>query len=304
MNNLSLATGKPLAVVYNPAAGQRRKRLFQASLAALRDAGFALELLETGGPGDATRLARSVATRDRPPAALVVAGGDGTINEAVNGLAGHGLPLAVIPLGTANVLALELGLPRDPLGIAAGLVANRRRDIHLGHVESAEGQRHFVMMAGVGYDAHVVAGVSARWKRRVGKLAYVGEMFRQLGRFHFTPYRLRFDGGTEIVASSAILANGRHYGGPFVCAPEADLGAERLNACLFRDGGRLAAVKYGVVLGLDRIPRLASVDLRDFRHLTIEGPVGDPVQGDGDIIARLPATVRLAAERLTVIRGT
>ncbi|MDD3446671.1 MAG: diacylglycerol kinase family protein [Zavarzinia sp.] len=295
------AAGQKLVVVYNPAAGQRRKRLFMATLAALRDIGFRLELLETRGPGDATRLARMVAERADAPFALVVAGGDGTINEAVNGLAGHALPLAVIPLGTANVLALELGLARDPLGIAATVAAGRRREIRLGLVESVLGRRHFVMMAGVGYDAHVVAGVSPRWKRRLGKLAYVAEMFLQLARFHFTPYTLAFDDGAPVAAASAILANGRHYGGPFVCAPEADLGADRLDACVFRHGGRLAAVKYGVALGLDRVPRLASIDQRPFRRLTIDGPAGDPVQGDGDIVARLPATITLARDRVVVI---
>ncbi|PWR18850.1 diacylglycerol/lipid kinase family protein [Zavarzinia compransoris] len=300
MTNLIAGQDCHLTVIYNPVAGQRRGRRFRAVLAALAARGIAVDLLETAGPGHATRLAQDLRERAVPPRLVVVAGGDGTINEVANGLAGGPVALGIVPLGTANVLALELGLPRDPAGIAATIAAGACRSIHLGRVDSALGARHFVMMAGVGYDAHVVAGVSPRLKRRVGKLAYVGEMVRQLRHFHFTPYRLAFDGAAPVEAASAIFANGRHYGGAFVCAPAADLAADRLEACLFGRGGRLAAIHYGVMLGLDRVPRLSSVTLQPFRRLAVTGPAGDPIQGDGDVIGRLPAEIRLADTTLLV----
>ncbi|MCW0180272.1 MAG: diacylglycerol kinase family lipid kinase [Zavarzinia sp.] len=301
MTRIDLERPRHLAIIYNPVAGRRRGRRFHAALAALRGAGIEVALHETEAPGHATTLARRLADRVGAVDTIVAAGGDGTINEVVNGLAGTAMPLGIIPLGTANVLALELGLPRGPGAVAAVLAAGRTRPIGLGLARSASGERHFVVMAGVGYDAHVVAGVSTRWKRRLGKLAYVGEMLRQLGRFHFTPYRLSFNGGAAVEAASAIIANGRHYGGGFVCAPAADLGNGRLDACLFGDGGPLAAVKYGFALGLDLVPRLASVAQRPLTRVTIDGPSGDPLQGDGDIIARLPAEVLLSPHRISVL---
>lgn len=299
MNELIGIGAGRLPVIYNPMAGQRRGRKFQAVLSALSALGVAVDLLQTEGPGHATVLARRLAAAGGHRL-VAVAGGDGTINEAVNGLAGSDLALGLIPLGTANVLALELGLPRDPRGIAAVLAGGATRRIHLGQVASALGERYFAMMAGVGYDAHVVAGVSPGWKRRVGKFAYVGEMIRQLRRFHFTPYRLALDGAAPVEAASAIIANGHYYGGAFVCAPAADLGRDRLDACLFRRGGRWGAIGYGVALGLNLVPRLDSVALLPFRDLTVEGPAGDPIQGDGDIIGHLPARIGLAAAILPV----
>lgn len=301
MTKIQQETPRHLAIIYNPVAGQRRGRLFRATLYALRAAGVGISLHETRAPGHATTLARHLAEAPGPLDAIVAAGGDGTINEVVNGLVGGRLPLGIIPLGTANVLALELGLPREPGAVAAVLAAGRARGIDLGLARSTLGARHFVVMAGVGYDAHVVAGVSPRWKRRLGKLAYVGEMLRQLRRFHFAPYRLSFDDGPAVEAASAIIANGRHYGGAFVCAPAAGLATGRLDACLFGDGGPLAAVKYGFALGLDLVPRLASVTQHPLTRVTIDGPGGDPLQGDGDIIARLPAEILLAPHRIQVL---
>jgi diacylglycerol kinase family enzyme len=301
MTVLTAIAARRLVVIYNPAAGQRRQRFFRAVLGHLEAMGLMVDLVETRGPGHATEIARSLAAGACRADMVVAAGGDGTINEIINGLAGGSLPLGLIPLGTAHVLALELGLPRTPGAIAQTLAAGLARPIHLGRATSALGARHFVMMAGVGYDAHVVAGVSRTLKRRVGKLAYVVEMLRQLGRFHFRPYRLAFDGAAPVEAASAILANGRRYGGAFVCAPQADLGLERLDACLFGRGGRLAAVGYGFALGLDLIPRLPSVVLRPFREVAIDGPAGDPVQGDGDIVATLPARITVAEAELMVV---
>jgi len=301
MTVLAAIAAPRLAVIYNPMAGQRRLRFFRAVLGHLEAMGLAADLIETQHPGHATEIARALVDGGRRPDLVVAAGGDGTINEIINGLVGGGLPLGLIPLGTANVLALELGLPRTPGAIAGTLAAGAVRPIHLGRASSALGMRHFIMMAGVGYDAHVVAGVSKPLKRRVGKLAYVVEMVRQLRHFHFRPYRLTFDGAAPVEAASAILANGRRYGGAFVCAPQADLGLERLDACLFGRGGRAAAVGYGFALGLNLVPRLESVVLRPFKEVAIEGPAGDPVQGDGDIVATLPAKITVAETRLEVV---
>src|SRR5262249_4555204 len=154
-------------------------------------------------------------------------------------------------LGTANVLAAELGI--DTLAEAAE-AATAGRPL-LCRPGLANG-RAFVMMAGVGFDAHVVAGVSAPLKRLLGKGAYVLEMLRQLRRFPFPCYRVEIDSAVH-EATSAIIAHGRYYGGRFVVAPEARLDQPELHVCLFRRGGPWHTVRYALALALGRLPGLA-----------------------------------------------
>jgi diacylglycerol kinase (ATP) len=292
-----------LLVVFNPTAGRRRQGRLAATLRHLESAGCDLALRETTARGDAERFAREAAALTNGAAAdlFVVAGGDGTINEAVNGLiaARNGVPLpalAVVPLGTANVLAQEIGLSTAPAAIARDIAAGLPRAIHIG---SANG-RCFTMMAGVGFDAHVVAGVSPALKRRLGKLAYVLESLRQLFRFGFPRYRVTIDGSVHD-AASVIVAKGHFYGGRFVCAPEARLEAPEFQVCLFERGGRWNAIRYALALALGRLPRLGDYRIVSGRSVVIEGPPGDPVQGDGDIIARLPVCIELVSQPLRVV---
>jgi diacylglycerol kinase (ATP) len=287
------APARPLAVVFNPTAGRRKAKRLAAALELLRGAGADLDLERTAARGDAERLARGTPQGQT----LIVAGGDGTANEAANGrLAAGGGRLALIPLGTANVLAAELGI--DDLRQAAQAATKGRPLIC--RPGTANG-RAFVMMAGVGFDAHVVAGVSPRLKRLLGKGAYVLEMLRQLARFPFPVYRVSID-GVEHRAASVIVARGRYYGGRFVVAPEAGLDRAELHVCLFRRGGIWRTIRYAIALALGRLASLSDIEILVGRRVLIDGPAGDPVQGDGDIIARLPVTIELSPVALELMR--
>ncbi len=292
-----------LLVVYNPAAGQRRRRRFEAVLRALRARGCLLDLRETAAPGDAEALARAA----DPGAAdvIVAAGGDGTVNEVVNGLAAPGgpggaqggrLPLAVLPLGTANVLASEIGLGRDSRALARTIAEGPARPVALGQANG----RLFSVVLGAGFDAHVVDGVDTDLKRRIGKGAYVWEAARQLSRFGFPEYRVTLD-GTCHAAASAIVTKGRYYAGRFVVTPEARLEVPEFQVCLFTRPGAWNALRYAAALGLGRLGRLPDVRMLPACEVSIEGPEGDPVQGDGDIIASLPAAVRVLPEALKIV---
>lgn len=288
-----------LAVIYNPTAGQRRLRRYAAILAALRAAGCEILELPTLRPGDAERLAAALTPAEAE--ALVVAGGDGTINEAANGLlanevGGRTLPLGVLPLGTANVLAAEIGLRGGPAGVVRCLLHGRSRPVALGRVNG----RHFVMMAGVGFDAHVVARVNLRLKRGFGKLAYVAETLRQFLRYGFPLFRVEVD-GRVFEAASVVVANGHYYGGRFVMAPDALLEAAELDVVLFRRAGRLHALKYAAALVLGLLPRLPDVSIHKGRRIRITGPAEDPVQADGDVIASLPAEFLVLPDALNLL---
>lgn len=281
---------RPL-VIFNPTAGSRRRRRLEAFLAALRAGGAAPILRETTGVGHARRLA--FGAEQEGADALVVAGGDGTINEAINGLAGSDVPLAIVPMGTANVLAAEIGLAGDAEAIAAAALDGPVARVSLGMV----GQRRFAMMAGIGFDAHVVRTVDPAIKRRLGKLAYVLATAMLLGRYRCPRYTVLAN-GRRFVAGAVILAKGQHYAGRFVCAPDARLEAPSLELCLFRAGSRLAILRYALALALGSIHRQPDVEILSVREAEIEGPPDDPVQGDGDLIGQLPARIAVAPETL------
>jgi diacylglycerol kinase family enzyme len=155
-------------------------------------------------------------------------------------------------------------------------------------------------MAGAGFDAHVVANVSARLKRRLGRLAYVWEALRQLFLFPYPAYRVTIDGEVFHVAS-VVIAKGRLYAGPYVAAPDARLDRPDFQVCLFQRGGRWNAIRYALALTLGVLPRLKGYRIVTGRHLRIDGPPGDPLQGDGDIIAHLPAEISIAPGALALM---
>jgi len=284
-----------ILLVFNPTAGRRRGRL-DAILRSLRAHGWNVALQETTGPADATRIARDEAG---PYDVLAVAGGDGTLNEAANGLADVGASapaLAVLPFGTANVLAHEIGIGSDEARIAETAAKGQPTAIYLGQANG----RRFLLMAGVGFDAAVVAGVGSALKRRFGKGAYVWRMVVELFCYKFPAFTVTIDGAAHLCAS-AIVAKGHFYGGRFVCAPDAKLTDPGFQVCLFLSAGRLAVLRYAVALGLGRLHKLRDVKLVRGRDIRIDGPAGSPVQGDGDIIAALPATLSILPTPITVL---
>ena len=295
-DDVALRRPRRVLVIYNPTAGWRKRRRLMRTLARLERLGCQVELRTTTARGDAEAMARAA-----DPAvfdAVVAAGGDGTINEVLNGLADSPLPLALLPLGTANVLAAEIGLTSSPRRVAEAIAQGRLRQVFLG---SANGRR-FAMMAGVGFDAHVVQRIDLRLKRMIGRMAYVLGTIAEFWRHRPVSYRVEIDGMTYS-AAAVIVAKGHYYGGKFVVAREARLDEPRLRVALFERAGRWNVLRYtaGLVLGrLDRVPGLTVLEAE---RLTIRGPAGDPVQADGDLVAQLPLSVTLADRPIMLIAG-
>ncbi|MBL8704362.1 MAG: diacylglycerol kinase family lipid kinase, partial [Rhodospirillales bacterium] len=218
----------------------------------------------------------------------------------VNALAGSALPLAIVPMGTANVLAIEIGLRAEARLIAETALDGPIARIALGQVQGLGADhlpRRFTLMAGVGFDAEVVRTVDPRIKQRLGKLAYVLATLKLLLRYR-TPRYIVHANGRQFAVGSVVLANGRHYGGAFVCAPDARLDRPSLELCLMQARGRRAIVRYALALALGRLHRQHDVEIVATREAMIEGPAGDPVQGDGDILGVLPARIAVAPETL------
>jgi YegS/Rv2252/BmrU family lipid kinase len=297
-----------LLVIYNPTAGGSRRQRFEAVLADLADLGCPLDVRPTGGPGDAAALARAA-----DPAAydlVVAAGGDGTINEVVNGMVGEAggeraaggpAPLAVLPLGTANVLAAELGLDLVPAHIARVIAGGPIRRVSLGRASAPGGPaRIFSLMAGAGFDARVVDGIDLRVKRLIGKGAYVLEGFRQMCLKKPPLMRVTVDGRTH-EAASVIVSNARFYGGRYLLAPEARLEDPLLHVCLFRHGDTLNILRYAMALQRGRLLGTQGFEIVTGRDISIEGDPGAPLQADGDIIARLPVRIGALPHALRMV---
>jgi YegS/Rv2252/BmrU family lipid kinase len=287
-----------MMIVFNPAAGARRRRRLLAALDLLRGLGMRPEVADTARRGHAAEIARGAAQEG--VRTVVAAGGDGTIAEVAAGLSGSETALGVLPLGTANVLALELGLPRTPAGAAAVLAMGRTALLHPGLARYGDGRELlFVQMLGAGFDAAVVHNLPAGLKRGIGKGAYVLQTLREMPRYPFAPMRAVLDGREE-AAASVIVTKGRLYAGRFLLAPGADPHDEGFHVALFRGSGVLAAMRYGAALPLGLLPRLPSVEIRRAAEVRIEGP-GIPVQADGDPAAWLPVAIGPAPKPMRIV---
>ena len=294
-----MSIGRRLLVIYNPTAGRRARRKLDRFLAGLKAAGASATLAETTGPLHAQRLAA-----EADPArfdAVVAAGGDGTINEAMNGLVVSALPLAILPLGTANVLANELDLPASPEALAHVAATAPARMIVPGEIaQPGQAPWRFLLMAGIGFDAEVVARLDVRLKRRIGKGAYVVGSLRQLMRTPPVPFLVTLDDRVTWPAS-LIVTRAHFYGGRFVLALQAHLDVDQLHAVSFAQPSRLSTLRYLTATVTNCLSSQSDVEISPVAHVTLSGPPGAPVQVDGDIRARLPARIGLAATPVGII---
>jgi diacylglycerol kinase family enzyme len=296
-------------LIVNPTAGRRRRSLVDAVVRHVRAEGWTVDVVETAAPGDARRLAQSCdASRY---GVIAVAGGDGTINEAVNGLASRcdaAPALGIVPLGTANVLAHELGLGSSATAIARTITGGRELLVQPGRATNGSAAaRCFSLMAGAGFDAKVVAGVSVPFKRRWGRAAYVWRSLIEAHRYRPVRYGVEID-GRHYEAASVIVTRSRHYAGPYVVAPDAALGKPLLHVCLFERWGRVHTLRFGLALLLGRLPRAGGYRVvagRDVRVsvLSDAGENGEqPVQIDGDDALTLPVSIGLATGTVRLLQ--
>lgn len=287
----------PLVIIFNPAAGVRRTRGLWRVLDVLIANGVRIELAETTHRGHATELAREAARLGAPM--VVAAGGDGTIAEIANGLAGSEARLGVIPLGTANVLAHELGLPFAPRAVAAALAFGRTRALFPGIARNGAANRLFVQMLGVGFDAQVVHNLPLGIKRLCGRFAYALWTAREMARYPYAPIRLRLD-GVEVEAASAIVSNGRFYGGPYTLAPRALPGEPGFQVALFERGGARATLLYAAALPLDRLHQAPALRLLAAREVEfLDHRI--PAQADGEPVGHTPLSVTAAEVPLHIV---
>lgn len=283
-----------LVAIVNPIAGRGRAREAAGALRRLlARRGHTLECFETQGPGDARAVAAAAGEAD----ALVVAGGDGTLNEAVNGLLDpETLPIGVLPLGTGNMLARELRLSGRPDALARALEHGACRWVDLPRVAG----RRFLSVAGVGFDALVARRVAQRRTGPLGYLGYLRPVAETIARY--VPPQLRVTLGEETVdAALVIVSNVGNYGGIFRVARDGRCDSGHLDVCVFRRGGVLDLGACALRALARRLPGSRAVTHRVARRLRIEAPTAVPVQIDGDPDGATPIEVDLDPARARIL---
>ncbi|MFN0067515.1 MAG: diacylglycerol/lipid kinase family protein [Limisphaerales bacterium] len=279
-------------VIFNPAARGERALRFRRFLAAVAP-GTALK--PTTGPGAGRELAAEAAREGYD--VVVAAGGDGTLHEVVNGLADvpgalNSVTLGILPLGTVNVFALELGLPMSPPRawevIREGAV--REVDLPWAEVATAGGLRRmrFISLAGAGLDARAVQLTSWGLKRRFGRLAY---LFAAMQAWREPPHPFSWAAaGERGVATYAALGNGRFYGGRLEVFPGGDVCSGLVHACLFP---RVTAplIASSVWAYFARRPWHPPSEVRRLGagEFGLTGDASVPVHLDGELVGALPA---------------
>jgi YegS/Rv2252/BmrU family lipid kinase len=260
----------------------------------------------TAAAGDARRLATEAVSEGFE--IVVAAGGDGTLNEVLNGIADapEGLAracLGLLPLGTVNVFACEMSIPTQLKAAWQTIQQGKETRIDLPRVEhDHEGvrqRRYFAQLGGAGLDASAIELVHWPLKKKIGPLAYVVAGLNALRR---TQSKITAAGGGHSATGELVLiGNGRLYGGRYEVFPGADLRDGKLEVCVFPRVTWLTLVRCGPSLLLSRRLPSAAVELFQAESLTLTSPSPTPLEADGELIGHLPATFTLQRMGLRVI---
>jgi diacylglycerol kinase (ATP) len=288
-------------LISNPKTGRyvSKRKTIQELASDLNAQGVEVELKFTAGPGDAAELAAKAANNGSTD--VIVAGGDGTINEAIQGMVGTKSRLGILPRGTANVLARELGLPMN-IDEAINIAAHgKSRRIHFGIAidETTNIRRHFVLMAGIGLDASVVGRVQPGLKKRIGRGAFWLSGLSHLATWHPNPFTLEIEGKTYN-ATFAAIGKAARYGGDLMITPRARLDEPSFEICIIESVSRVQylhllsyAMREGMPNDKQGVQFVKASKVRAF---------GDaPVQVDGEVIGHLPMRFEISPHSLEVI---
>ena len=297
-------------LIHNPNAGnggKGRRRMLDEARRILSVGGIEADLQETRAPGDATVMAQRATVEGRQ---LVIAcGGDGTLNEVVNGLAaqqnGHRVPMALLPGGTANILAKEIGLPWDIPAAATELVHGEVKEIALGlatPLKEPSKARYFLSVAGAGPDGTIVYAIDLDLKARVGILAYWWQGAREIFRYKYPHFRV-VTGKESLDVSLVVVGRTKHYGGPFRITTEADLYADQFEMMGLTTQSGFRYLSYLPTLWLGKLRGTEGVHYWKANSIVCEPLDSNPVyaQIDGEPLARLPVEFKIVPRALKLL---
>ena len=278
-----------ILVILNPAARSERAG---GTWEKIRDLPAATVQI-TSAPGDARSIAAWAVGQGF--STVVAAGGDGTINEVVNGLVGSEVALGILPIGTMNVFAAELGLPNSIEKAWDIVQARHTRRVDLVRAN----EQYFVQLAGVGLDAQVVQATSRNFKKNFGPLSYLISAAQIAAR---KPPKLiveHDDVRTE--GSFVLIGNGRYYGGPVAFFKDARIDDGKLDVLIFKNLGYLDIARYLGTILMGSHTGLDDVEYFQTKRVSVSSEEDVPVEVDGEVVAKLPVTFRISSRKLRVV---
>ncbi len=286
-------------MIVNPRAGVSLTQPdIQQAVRVLREAGWQLELATTEAGGHATELAKQAV--EEGCQVVIACGGDGTINEVLQPLVGTEAILAVIPKGTVNAFAREVGLPRQPVAAAGALLTARARTLDVGQVDG----RYFLLWAGVGFDAEVVRMVEAGRRPQLGILPFILPTIGAIITFDGVKTRIKLDGKpTQRTILMAVVSNAHRYA-LFELSPEARPDDGVLDLCLFTGSGLATKVLHIARFLLGRHLGSPGVHYCRVKEASFQPDTPLPVQVDGEFVGITPVTCRIVPQSLRVLLPT
>jgi diacylglycerol kinase family enzyme len=289
------ATRPRASLIYNPNAGRRGHASTIDAIQGELAVGYELVTTPTSGAGDAIRLAKEAAARGE--GAVFAWGGDGTIREVVEGILGSEVMLGVLPGGTFNVVALAIGLSRNPVEAARSLATARPSARDVGLI----GATPFLMQATAGLDGFIMHRLRADMKARFGFAGVAFDGLRAFARYRFRPFNVDVDGAVHRVTGAAFV-NLPEYAGRYQFVPGGRWDDRKAHALLYTGRTHLQALMFALGLGLGTHHRRADVKIVEARRMTILNDSPIYIQTDGDPWhGELPVTCRLATETLQVL---
>lgn len=287
---------KKVLLIGNPIAGKGKSRaLIHQLVQQLERRGHPIETFVTGSAGDANRRARTI---EPDFGSLVVAGGDGTLNEVLNGLRDPSrIPIALLPTGTANILAHELAIPNAPDAVVHAIERGRVRWLDMGLV----GDHRFLMVVSVGLDAMVTEEVRKTRRRSLGYWGYFFPVLRGIARYRAPELRVTVDRREAFQGGFVLVSNTRNYGGVFTFADRARCDSGHFDVCVFPKGTVLALSWYYLAALRSSVSRRTDVTYVTGRRVQIESREPVTVQVDGDPFGATPVLVDLVPSAVPVV---
>lgn len=283
---------KKICIIFNPKAGSSKLAKLNKIIAELNK-NNTVTLFETTTAGDATNIAR---TESAHFDIVVAAGGDGTINEVVNGIDPN-TPLAIIPMGTANIVAIEAGISNNSKAICAAINQGKTKRAYVSTINN----KKFILMAGIGYDAKVVNNINPKLKKVFGKLIFALEGLKQF--FKLKEFNITIISNNQThYANWVLITNAKYYAGPHSITKRTNIFNEDLVCYLFQDLTKLSFL-YNLFLiiffgDLSKSKKIKTIHSSSF---DISSQHTTPIQCDGEPFGYLPATVQTNKEFINLI---
>jgi YegS/Rv2252/BmrU family lipid kinase len=308
---------RSVALIYNPASGQHsrgRRAAVDKALAVLREAGVEAEALETVAPGSAGVLAKEAMRRGCD--AILACGGDGTVHEVLQSLVGTNVALGVVPLGTANALAANLGLHSSPAKAVRKLLTAEPVRLSVGQISYSDSagamrSRYFTVAAGVGADALFLSRLDPSLKRRLGYVLYVIEAFRVWATHDFPLFEAAFVEGDatqpRVEEISELLAvRIRDFGGVLNhMVPGATLHKNGLRLVAFKTRSRLAYFRFLIAVVFGRQRFSGNIELLDAVSVECRPRNGSSThvyaEADGELLGDLPVRIEIVPDAVTLL---